>query len=137
VHRARWITRSFTGSFGTPNTVAGNLAAGTRTSAAISDSGMLMVGFADNGSQRAISKVTPVAPIQTFNSGALGFQAGETGVGVDNQGNGFLGGVIKFNLTEGSVHGAFLDTAGPTSAVYGLKPNTLATSFAVNRSAQD
>lgn len=132
VHRARWITRSFTGSFGTPNTVAGNLAAATRTNAAISDSGMLMVGFADNGSQRAIYKTTPLAPIQTFNSGPLAFQAGETGVGVDNQGNGFLGGVIKANGTDGSVHGSFLDTAGPTSSIYGVKPNTLATSFAVN-----
>lgn len=137
VHRARWITRSFTGSFGTPNTVAGNLAASTRTNAAISDSGMLLVGFADNGSQRAIYKTTSVAPVQTFNSGPLAFQPGETGVGVDNQGNGFLGGVIKTNGTDGSVHGAFLDTAGPTSSMYGVKPNTLATSFVVNWGGKD
>lgn len=136
-HRVRYVSRDYNGQFGSINTVAGVLAGPTTTAAAISDTGMRIVGFADNGQQRAAYKVSPISPTQTFNSGPLGFQAGETGVGVDNQGNALLGGVMKFNATDGSVYGAFLDTAGPTTSLTAPAPNTLGTAFGVTWTATD
>ncbi len=117
--------------------VSGDLSAPTEPAAAVSDTGMIALGYADAGHQHLAYRYGEFQVLTHVDS-AGGFQPGETSVDVDNQGNALLTGIVKMpDPTQGFVSGAVLDGAGATTTVSTLAANTVAAKANVAWSATD
>ncbi|MCZ4499246.1 MAG: hypothetical protein JWQ74_1799 [Marmoricola sp.] len=132
-----FASRPLTNGWTTAGKVNLALSKATSPRAAISDSGMTFISWTDAGHLQAAYRTNPVLVLKTFDSGAQGFVDGSALAGVDKQGNALIGGTMKSG-DQGSVQAAFLDAAGPTSAITApTAGTTLATGFDVQRSAKD
>lgn len=134
-----YTQRSDAGNWTTPAIVNQPLSDITAPQASISDAGFAFIGWDDDGHQKAAHRSVIYQGMTTFDSGAQKYVSGETGVGIDNQGNVLLVGVIQGgDPADGIVSGKVLDTAGPTSAIAApTKLTTIGTTIKVTRTASD
>lgn len=134
--RVRYATRPYAGSW-SGGTVGAALAATTTPDTAVSDSGLIAIGYPDAGHQHVAYRQSPFQVMTNVDS-AGGFVNGETAVGTDSQGNVLLTGVVKMpDPTQGFVNGAVLDVAGATTSMSTLAANTMATKANVAWAATD
>jgi hypothetical protein len=109
-----------------------------RPRSAIAETGTILVGYVGNAHLLASYDTPDAAPMQHVDFNAWTYIAGSTLVGIDAQGNAFLGGIRQSNPGEGEVLGMFLDVAGPASTVTEpTAPLALAPNLTVAWSATD
>lgn len=132
-----YASRPQTSGWTAAATINDALTKATTPNAAISDSGTTFLSWTDAGHLQAAYRTNPLLVLSTYDSGNQGFVDGSALAGVDKQGNALLGGTLKSG-DQGSVQAAFLDAAGPTSAITApTAGTTVATTFDVQRSAKD
>lgn len=103
---------------------------------AIADNGSVLVGYV--GNQHLLGTFDPVGPMPATHSdsGDQGIVSQGTLMGMDSQGNAFLGATRNLGGGLGEVRGAFLDAAGPT-ATTSAPAQTLAPKFGISWAASD
>lgn len=84
---------------------------------ALADNGTRVIGYVGNGHLLGSSWTSPIHGWQHSDSGNLGIKSASTLLGMDSQGNAFLGAVRDLGGGLGEVRGAFLDAAGPSSSI--------------------
>lgn len=105
---------------------------------ALADNGTRVIGYVGNGHLLGSFWTSPINGWQHSNSGNLGIQPSSTLLGMDGQGNTFLGAIRNLGGGLGEVRGAFLDTAGPTSSITApTAVRTMNPKFTVGWSASD
>lgn len=105
---------------------------------AIADNGTRVIGYVGNGHLLGSFWTSPINGWQHSDSGNLGIKSASTLLGMDGQGNTFLGAVRDLGGGLGEVRGAFLDVAGPTSSITApTVAHSLNPKFTVGRTASD
>lgn len=134
--RVRFAARAQGGSFAGAF-VGGELSKPAHPDTAVSDSGLIALGYVDAGVQHASYRLTPLQ-LMTSVDGAGGFVDNETAIAVDNQGNAMLSGIVKLpDPTQGFVSASVLDTAGASTALTSPAANTIGAKAGVAWTATD
>jgi hypothetical protein len=102
----------------------------------IADNGTVLVGYVGNGHLLGSYRTNPLLPLSKVDSGDQDIVSGSTLMGMDDQGNAFLGAVKDLGGGLGEVRGAFLDAAGPTVSMT-APAQSLAPKFGVSWAASD
>lgn len=114
------------------------VAAPSEPRSAIADNGTRVIGYVGNGHLLGSIWTSPINGWQHSDSGNLGIKPASTLLGMDDEGNAFLGAVRDLGGGLGEVRGAFLDAAGPTSSITTpTVAHTLNPSFSIGWTASD
>lgn len=132
-----YATRTLAGSW-VRDEINAPVASPQEPRSALADNGTRVIGYVGNGHLLGSFWTSPINGWQHSNSGNLGIKPASTLLGMDGQGNAFLGAVRDLGGGLGEVRGAFLDVAGPTSSITApTVTHTMNPKLTVGRNASD